>query len=729
MQTLNKISASASDFPANLGNDAMKHPSLAPRGKNKSEPKARARRKKASPTYEGVTGEESVLREAPAPYEATDDEIQKRPVAIDLFCGAGGMSLGMEKAGFDIALAVDYDGYHVATHERNFPYGRVKCASVQDLDGKAIRQLSGCTGDIDLIFGGPPCQGFSNMGLRDTHDPRNTLIFHFARLVDEIHPKAFVMENVTGLSMGATRTVFDAFLEKVSSRYNVTLPVQILNAIDFGVPQARKRLFVIGIRKDIGQTASYPARSEAIKVPSVIAAIGDLPRVEADDNLFGGDSAPYFQTPERENKYALIARGLSRSRNDFSHTRHWDTTMVTGCQRVKHTESALELYRSTAPGETVPGHKLPRLHPDGVCPTLRAGATSERGSHTAPRPIHPIVARVITAREAARLHGYPDWFSFYPAKMHAYRQIGNSVCPPVAHAVGLEVMRALSIEPKSLPRVSLKLHNIFSLPDERPTQHARIPVKIEYPKIINYLWDKAFDAKARKVIRARFGPDDIREAIAATGAHLPRVRPERFLYEAAQQRAIKYILAKPLAAGYSVAIIEKDGGVGQFQPSDAPNSLGLPRGIVINSADLNEAARIADRAFDLNSPHDLFAFVEKKEFATTLSRGRWRRVEMVKDLFGEPETNPMRATITLQDNSVRQAQVQFFDASSVPFDRIGKSLEEYGGTLALVLMRLTNHHFAAAAVLKSGDAFAEKFRIIFSNALGTSGKVEPLNHE
>jgi len=313
--------------------------------------------------------------------------------------------------------------------------------------------------------------------------------------------------------------------------------------------------------------------------------------------------------------------------------------------------------------------------------------------------------------------------------MHAYRQIGNSVCPPVAHAVGLEVMRALSIDPESLPRLPLKLDNTFNLPDERPTQHARIPVKIEYPKVINFLWDRAFDAKAKKLIHAVFGPDDIREAIAATGAHLPRVRPERFLYEAAQQRAIKHILAKPLAAGYSVAIIEKDGGVGQFQRSDAPNSLGLPKGIVINSADLNEAARITDRSFDLNSLHDLFAFVEKEEFATILSRGCWRRVEMVKDLFGEPETSPMRAKITLQDYSVRQAQVQIFDASSVPFDRISKSMEDYGGTVALVLMRLTNHHFAAAAVFKSGSVFSETFRMIFSNALNRTEKKNPLNHE
>ena len=270
------------------------------------------------------------------------------------------MSLGMEKAGFDIALAVDNDGYHVATHERNFPYGKAICTSIQKLDGKAIRRLSGCTSEIDLVFGGPPCQGFSNMGLRDTHDPRNTLIFHFARLVKELHPKAFVMENVTGLNMGATRAVFEAFLEEVTSLYNVTLPVQVLNAVDFGVPQARKRLFVIGIRKGLGLAASYPAPSDASKVPSVIEAIGDLPRVEEDDSLFVNDSAAYSKPIRSKSAFAAIARGLSRGRNDFSHKRIWDSPLVTGCQRVKHTEAALALYRSTAPGETVPGHKLPR---------------------------------------------------------------------------------------------------------------------------------------------------------------------------------------------------------------------------------------------------------------------------------------------------------------------------------------------------------------------------------
>src|SRR6185437_14122619 len=105
------------------------------------------------------------------------------------------------------------------------------------------------------------------------------------------------------------------------------------------------------------------------------------------------------------------------------------------------------VYAATLPGHTVPGHKLPKLHPEGISSTLRAGSDSTHGSYTAPRPIHPYRPRCITAREAARLHGFPDWFAFYPTKWHAYRQIGNAVCPPVARAVGFSILAALGLSP------------------------------------------------------------------------------------------------------------------------------------------------------------------------------------------------------------------------------------------------------------------------------------------
>ncbi|HEY2911357.1 MAG TPA: DNA cytosine methyltransferase, partial [Gemmataceae bacterium] len=130
-----------------------------------------------------------------------------RPIAIDLFCGAGGMSVGFERAGFDIALGVDRDGHHAATHERNFPNGKTLCRSVGDLTAaEAIEALDG-RNEVDLIVGGPPCQGFSTMGQRDALDPRNTLVAEFVRLVRDVRPKAFVMENVPGMLAGSTHTI------------------------------------------------------------------------------------------------------------------------------------------------------------------------------------------------------------------------------------------------------------------------------------------------------------------------------------------------------------------------------------------------------------------------------------------------------------------------------------------------------------------------------------------
>ena len=184
---------------------------------------------------------------------------RERPTAIDLFCGAGGMSLGFEQAGFDVLLGVDRDGHHIAVHHRNFPHGKTLCASLADLHAGDLLDAIGARPEIDLVFGGPPCQGFSHMGLRDAHDPRNTLVDHFARLVAEIQPRAFVMENVPGMRSGATKAVLDratTLLQGVG--YRIAEPVRVLDAGDFGVPQKRKRLFLLGVRSDVVSDFHYP---------------------------------------------------------------------------------------------------------------------------------------------------------------------------------------------------------------------------------------------------------------------------------------------------------------------------------------------------------------------------------------------------------------------------------------------------------------------------------------
>ena len=128
---------------------------------------------------------------------------RQRATGIDLFAGAGGLSLGFEQTGFDIQAAVEIDPVHCATHEFNFPNSKTICASVVDLTGAEIRRLAylGKT-DIDVVFGGAPCQGFSLMGKRAMDDQRNQLVFHYVRLVGELQPKFCVFENVKGLTLG-----------------------------------------------------------------------------------------------------------------------------------------------------------------------------------------------------------------------------------------------------------------------------------------------------------------------------------------------------------------------------------------------------------------------------------------------------------------------------------------------------------------------------------------------
>ncbi len=500
----------------------------------------------------------------------------RRPVAVDLFCGAGGMSLGFERAGFDVALGVDRDGYHVAAHERNFPHGVSMCRSVSELTADDVFAAVGGRA-VDVVFGGPPCQGFSHMGHRDSLDPRNTLVNEFVRVVREVRPKAFAMENVPGMSSGATRAVLDDALAQFEAcGYRVTHPVRVVDASHFGVPQRRKRLIVLGLRADVGGEIAYPsaAPTGTPARPTVWEALADLPDVDERDDLFARNDTPYAAEPLSD--YARSMRGRSVDPNDFSHPRAWDAGRCTGCLRVRHTDKAVALYRATPNGAMVPGHKLPKLDPDGVAPTLRAGSDSSHGSYTAPRPIHPFRPRCITVREAARLHGFPDWFTFYPLKWHGYRQIGNAVCPPVAHALGASIMFALGVRP-SRPTKAIPLTDEFRLPPDRPRGLKRVPQVVHYPPVIDRLFRDRFDERRRTLTAPAFSFADVQAAVAATGGALTWVRADTFLTEIARSRNVRRLLEPCLRHGYTVRKFAAGGAIGQFVP------LGHPEGLEVKS--------------------------------------------------------------------------------------------------------------------------------------------------
>ncbi|KOP25343.1 DNA methyltransferase [Hapalosiphon sp. MRB220] len=380
-----------------------------------------------------------------------------RPIAVDLFAGVGGMTLGFEQAGFDVLASVEIDPIHCATHEFNFPFWSIFCKSVVDITGEEIRKKSSI-GDreIDVVFGGPPCQGFSLIGKRFIDDPRNSLVFHFIRLVVELQPKYFVFENVKGMTIGQHKDFISKIIREFELKnYKVNQDYQVLNASNYGIPQNRERLFLLGCRDDL-YLPKYPlpitkyARQNKYNLdttlpatPTVWDALKDLPEVEKYQELYERDwIVADFGKPS---DYGRLLRSLYSPNNNYSYERKYDSRILTSSLRTKHNPQSIKRFESTQHGKIEPISHFHKLDPEGISNTLRAGTPSNRGAFTSPRPIHPFTPRCITVREAARLHSYPDWFRFHVTKWHGFRQVGNSVPPLLAKAVALEIIKVLNV--------------------------------------------------------------------------------------------------------------------------------------------------------------------------------------------------------------------------------------------------------------------------------------------
>jgi DNA (cytosine-5)-methyltransferase 1 len=368
-----------------------------------------------------------------------------RPIGIDLFAGAGGLSLGFEQAGFDIVAAVEIDPIHCASHEFNFPHCKVICKSVVDVDSEYIREKARLTNDteIDVVFGGAPCQGFSMIGKRALDDPRNSLVFHFVRLVLELQPRYFVFENVKGLTQGSHRRFLEEIIQEFEKGgYQILLPYKVLNAVDYGVPQDRKRLFLIGTRKD----QKIPQYPEPTFRTNIFDAIADLPDLDQFEELKLQDHVQVSWNSQSQ--YARILRGQADDPTDFSFGRSFNRDELTSSLRTDHSIESQNRFLATINGNTEPISRFKKLAFDSVCNTLRAGTDSARGAFTSPRPIHPLFPRVISVREAARLHSYPDWFRFHVTKWHGFRQVGNSVPPLLGRNVAKCIIESLGIIPE-----------------------------------------------------------------------------------------------------------------------------------------------------------------------------------------------------------------------------------------------------------------------------------------
>ena len=392
-----------------------------------------------------------------------------RPIGIDLFAGAGGLSLGFEQAGFDLAAAVEIDPVHCAVHKYNFPKTAVLPHPIETLSGDEIAEAAGL-GErrVDCVFGGAPCQGFSLIGHRVLDDPRNRLVRGFVRIVAELDARTFVFENVKGLTVGRHRAFLDELVEEFAEAgYAVRVPWRVLNAGNFGVPQHRERLILLGARKG-EPLPDYPEPTTNIAGrrrrigdlpdgPTCGDALGDLPDADRFAALMGSDSVRTDEFGDAS-AYAAALRCRTNDAWHYGHVREWNPAILTSSARTAHTDISRRRFGETGPGTTEPISRFFKLSETGVSNTLRAGTDGARGAFTSPRPIHYRHDRCVTVREMARLHGFPDWFRFNATKWHGARQIGNAVPPPLARAIAGGVIEALGATP-SRPAGTVELED------------------------------------------------------------------------------------------------------------------------------------------------------------------------------------------------------------------------------------------------------------------------------
>ena len=383
-------------------------------------------------------------------------------LAVDLFSGVGGLSLGLSQAGFDVAIKVEIEEIAGRYAQYNAPDSNVlygaTLGDVRRFGIQTLKDLGFGNQEIALVAGGPPCQGFSLAGKQSVDDPLNDLVLEFARVVKELRPMAFLMENVPGITTAGSEKLRSA-IKLLGRNYRICGPTK-LSAWEYGVPQTRQRVFLLGFRRDLDILPSLPLPTHSWSeqeqlpflptTPNCWEAISDLPNVERYPFLVSSDRVAYDKTPSNDFQRAM--RGLLIDKSDCIPLVQWDQTVCTNSRLTQHGPDLLERLKKLAFGEADKVSGIRRMVPTALGPTIRAGTTKERGSWSAPRPLHPFADRVLTNRECARIQTFPDWFVFHPAKWHGNRMVGNAVPPLFAKAIGAHILELLGIPKHSIEK-------------------------------------------------------------------------------------------------------------------------------------------------------------------------------------------------------------------------------------------------------------------------------------
>ncbi|WKZ66822.1 MAG: DNA cytosine methyltransferase [Flavobacteriales bacterium] len=386
-----------------------------------------------------------------------------KPFAIDLFSGVGGLSLGLKMAGIQVGVDVEIEETAGRYAQYNFPSTNVlfgeTAGDVYNFNPQRLQSLGLRKQDVLLVAGGPPCQGFSLAGKRRQDDPLNHLVAEFARVVLDFMPPVFLMENVPGLKTSDSPMLGRA-LKQLEKRYQVIGP-ETLKAWHFGVPQMRQRVFILGIEKGLGITPTLPSPTHyrpteganlfLHRTPTSWEAISDIPEVDLFEELISGDRVAYDRAPE--SLFQEWMRG-TRELNSFTSIQpQWDHRICTNLRRTQHGPDLTARLSKLGFGQADPVCGIRRLDPSDISTTIRAGTTKDRGSWSAPRPLHPYQNRVLTTRECARIQTFPDWFLFHPVKWHGNRMVGNAVPPFLGKAIGEHILELLGLKPDSVEDV------------------------------------------------------------------------------------------------------------------------------------------------------------------------------------------------------------------------------------------------------------------------------------
>ena len=356
--------------------------------------------------------------------------------AIDLFCGAGGLSTGLKKSGFRLCLGVDIDEKALKTYKCNLKRTKVLKEDIKKVTGEKITELTGINRrDNFLLAGCPPCQGFSSLGKRDANDEKNELVYEYIRIINELEPSFILMENVPGMSTGVGKEIFKNVVKELEENYHVEYAT--LNAADFGVPQIRKRLVLHGIRNDVYDNLGLDKEKQKIlpksthskekkkgyrKWVTVRKAIFDLPILGAGESYDDG----------------IIKNHKARSLSETNIERLQEIRLHGGNREMISEELQLECHKKENVSYT---DTYGIIDPDKPAPTITSGCTIiSKG-----RYCHPTQNRGLSIREAASLQSFDDKFEFQGNMGEMSLQIGNAVPPKLAQASGKVIINYMGL--------------------------------------------------------------------------------------------------------------------------------------------------------------------------------------------------------------------------------------------------------------------------------------------